>query len=106
MQNNVIIFPQTVDMYKEKVARQEIGVLTAPCKIPYVQKMVPPARPEEPNIEYERVPISYTSLDLIGHGVWDGNKTVCSGMMWIFISEIWFVVSDEIWIQFFWKKNA
>lgn len=76
MQNTVIIPSQTVDVYKEKVARQEIGVLTAPCKIPYVQKMVSPARPEEPNIEYERIPISYNSLDLIGHGVWDRTKTV------------------------------
>ncbi|XP_060719941.1 uncharacterized protein abi3b [Tachysurus vachellii] len=75
MESSVNILSMTVDMYKEKVARQEIGVLTAPCKIPYVQKMVPPARPEEPNLEYERVPISYTSLDLIGHGVWDGTKT-------------------------------
>ncbi|XP_047673257.1 abl interactor 1 [Tachysurus fulvidraco] len=75
MESSVNILSMTVDMYKEKVARQEIGVLTAPCKIPYVQKMVPPAKPEEPTIEYERVPISYTSLDLIGHGVWDGKKT-------------------------------
>lgn len=64
-------------MFKEKVARQEIGVLTASCKIPYVQKMVPPARPEEPNFEYERVPISYTSLDAVGHGVWDSTSSVC-----------------------------
>lgn len=64
-------------MYKEKVARQEIGVLTAPGKIPYVQKMAPPARPEEPNAAYERVPISYSSLDSVGHGAWNSDKTVC-----------------------------
>lgn len=77
MQNDVIVPPQTVDMYKEKVARKEIGILTAPCKIPYVQKMAPPAKPEEPNSEYERAPISYTSLDSVGHGLWDRTKTVC-----------------------------
>lgn len=64
-------------MYKEKVARQEIGVLTAPGKIPYVQKMAPPAKPEEPNAAYERVPISYSSLDCVGHGAWNSAKTVC-----------------------------
>ncbi|XP_053495425.1 ABI gene family member 3 [Ictalurus furcatus] len=75
MESSVNILSMTVSMYKEKVVRQEIGVLTAPCKIPYVQKIVPPARPEEPNTEYERVPISYTSLDSVGHGVWDRTKT-------------------------------
>ncbi|XP_026771359.3 uncharacterized protein abi3b [Pangasianodon hypophthalmus] len=75
MESSVNMLSMTVDMYKEKVARQEIGVLTAPRKIPYVQKMVPPARPEEPNIAYERVPISYTSLDSVGHGLWDSTNT-------------------------------
>ncbi|TSK14530.1 Abl interactor 2 [Bagarius yarrelli] len=76
MESSVNILNMTVDMYKEKVARQEIGVLTAPCKIPNVQKMVPPARPTDLNTEYERIPISYTNLDSIGHGIWDSTKTV------------------------------
>ncbi|KAF7705131.1 hypothetical protein HF521_020417 [Silurus meridionalis] len=75
MESSVNILSMTVDMYKEKVARQEIGVFTAPCKIPFAQKMASPAKPEEPNLEYERVQISYTSLDSVGHGVWERSKT-------------------------------
>ncbi|KAM9462580.1 uncharacterized protein abi3b [Clarias gariepinus] len=74
VESSVNNLSMTVDMYKEKVARQEIGVLTAPCKIPCVPKIVPPARSAEPKAEYERVPISYASLDSVGHGVWDNTK--------------------------------
>ncbi|XP_060795535.1 abl interactor 1 isoform X3 [Neoarius graeffei] len=76
MESSVNLLNLSVDMYKEKVTRQEIKAWAAPCKkIPCVQKMVPPARPEEPNTEYKRVPISYTSLDTVGHGAWDSTKT-------------------------------
>ncbi|XP_066520075.1 ABI gene family member 3 [Hoplias malabaricus] len=75
MESSVSILTMTVNTYKEKVAREEIGVLTTPCKITRVQKMVPPATLEDPITEYERVPITYTSLDTVGHGHWDGTKT-------------------------------
>lgn len=67
---------QTVDIYKEKVARQEIGVLATPRKITRTQMMVPQATTKEPILEYERVPISYSTLDSLGHGSWDGTKPV------------------------------
>ncbi|KAF5899523.1 abl interactor 1-like, partial [Clarias magur] len=76
VESSVNNLSMTVDMYKEKVARQEIGVLTAPSKIPCVPKIVPPARSGEPKAEYERVPISYASLDSVGHGIWDNTKPV------------------------------
>lgn len=76
---------QTVGIYKEKVARQEIGILTASCKIPYAQKMLPPARVEKPSYGYERIPISYSILDSVGHGHWDGNKTVINVLLFIFM---------------------
>ncbi|XP_062859528.1 uncharacterized protein abi3b isoform X1 [Trichomycterus rosablanca] len=75
MESSVNVLSMTVDVYKEKVARQEIGVLTAPCKIPFAQKILPPARAEEPIAGYERIPIAYSALDSVGHGLWDGNKT-------------------------------
>ncbi|XP_072524053.1 uncharacterized protein abi3b [Salminus brasiliensis] len=76
MESSVNILTMTVDIYKEKVARQEIGLLTTPCKIPCVQKMAPPETTEKPILDYERVPISYTCLDSLGHGCWDSTKTV------------------------------
>lgn len=63
-------------MYKEKIARREIGVLTKQSKVPRTQKMVPPAGGLEPFRVYRRVPISYTRLDKLGHSHWEGSKTV------------------------------
>lgn len=60
---------QTVDMHKEKVARREIGRLTVEAKVPRAKKIVPPASPVAVP-EYKRTPISYTTLDSLGHGFW------------------------------------
>lgn len=86
---------QTVMIHKEKVARREIGVLTANkviyftfrptntskyCKIPpkfqvstRQYKIVAPSNPEKP-IKYVRKPIDYSLLDEVGHGILPGQK--------------------------------
>ncbi|XP_056325923.1 ABI gene family member 3 [Danio aesculapii] len=75
MESSVNMLTLTVAMYKEKIARGEIGVLTKQAKVPRTQKVVPPARGLEPFRGYRRVPISYSCLDKLGHGHWQGNKT-------------------------------
>lgn len=59
---------QTVSIYKEKVARREIGVLTANKVSSRQYKIVAPLSPEKP-IKYTRKPIDYSQLDEIGHGL-------------------------------------
>ncbi|KAI4458950.1 abl interactor family member [Holotrichia oblita] len=59
---------QTVMIHKEKVARREIGVLTANKSTTRQYKIIAPANPEKP-IKYVRKPIDYTILDDIGHGI-------------------------------------
>lgn len=66
---------QTVMIHKEKVARREIGVLTANKISTRQYKIVAPSNPEKP-IKYVRKPIDYTLLDDIGHGVHLGQKQV------------------------------
>ena len=51
---------QTVMIHKEKVARREIGVLTANKSTNRQYKIIAPANPEKP-IKYLRKPIDYTS---------------------------------------------
>ncbi|KTF83602.1 hypothetical protein cypCar_00042050, partial [Cyprinus carpio] len=75
MEFSVNLLTLTVDMYKEKISREEIGVLTKQSKVPWTQKVVPPASGLEPFRAYRRVPISYTRLDKLGHGHWEGSKT-------------------------------
>ncbi|CAG9135817.1 unnamed protein product [Plutella xylostella] len=58
---------QTVAIHKEKVARREIGVLTANKVTNRQYKIIAPANPEKP-IKYVRKSIDYTALDEIGHG--------------------------------------
>ncbi|XP_051573625.1 ABI gene family member 3-like isoform X2 [Myxocyprinus asiaticus] len=65
---------QTVDMHREKVARREIGVFTVAKRVPRNHKIVPPAKSTEPKPEYSRIPISFSSLDSIGHGVKDSGQ--------------------------------
>ncbi|XP_051995324.1 ABI gene family member 3-like isoform X2 [Xyrauchen texanus] len=65
---------QTVDMHREKVARREIGVFTVAKRVPRNHKIVPPAKSTEPKPEYSRTPISFSSLDSIGHGVKDSEQ--------------------------------
>ncbi|CAG0921453.1 unnamed protein product [Notodromas monacha] len=68
MESQVTHIAQQVNIHKEKVARREIGVLTA-NKISNRQfKIIAPANPERP-IKYVRKPIDFSSLDHIGHGV-------------------------------------
>ncbi|XP_055586174.1 LOW QUALITY PROTEIN: abl interactor 2 [Uranotaenia lowii] len=59
---------QTVMIHKEKVARREIGVLTANKVSTRQYKIVAPLNPEKP-IKYVRKPIDYGLLDEIGHGI-------------------------------------
>jgi abl interactor 2 len=55
-------------IHKEKVARREIGVLTASKTSARQFKIIAPANPEKP-IKYVRRPIDYNALDNLGHGV-------------------------------------
>ncbi|KAI2658756.1 Abl interactor 1 [Labeo rohita] len=75
MESSVNLLTLTVGMYKEKIARKEIGVLTKQSKVPRTQKVVPPANGLEPLRAYRRIPISYSRLDKVGHGHWEGSKT-------------------------------
>ncbi|XP_067286248.1 ABI gene family member 3 [Pseudorasbora parva] len=74
MESSVNMLTLTVGMYKEKIARREIGVLTKQSKVPRTQKMVPPAGGPEPFLVYKRVPISYSRLDKLGHSHWEASK--------------------------------
>lgn len=49
-------------IHKEKVARREIGVLTANKTTNRQYKIIAPANPEKP-IKYVRKPIDYTGID-------------------------------------------
>ncbi|XP_062382152.1 uncharacterized protein abi3b [Sardina pilchardus] len=73
MESCIYILNQEVGMHKEKVARREIGRLTVENKVPRAKKIVPPKSPVVVP-EYKRTPISYTILDSLGHGLWDGGK--------------------------------
>ncbi|XP_016431711.1 abl interactor 1-like isoform X4 [Sinocyclocheilus rhinocerous] len=65
---------QTVDMHREKVARREIGAFTVAKRVPRSHKVVPPAKNKEAKIKYSRTPISFSSLDSVGHGVKDSGQ--------------------------------
>uniref|UniRef100_A0A8C2HD19 ABI gene family member 3 n=1 Tax=Cyprinus carpio TaxID=7962 RepID=A0A8C2HD19_CYPCA len=65
---------QTVDMHREKVARREIGAFTVAKRVPRSHKIVPPAKNKEAKIKYSRTPISFTSLDSVGHGMKDSGQ--------------------------------
>jgi len=51
-------------IHKEKVARREIGVLTANKTTTRQYKIIAPANPEKP-IKYVRKPIDYTGMLLL-----------------------------------------
>uniref|UniRef100_A0A8C2IWW6 ABI gene family member 3 n=1 Tax=Cyprinus carpio TaxID=7962 RepID=A0A8C2IWW6_CYPCA len=65
---------QTVDMHREKVARREIGAFTVAKRVPRSHKIVPPAKNKEAKIKYSRAPISFSSLDSVGHGMKDSDQ--------------------------------
>ncbi|XP_077561776.1 tyrosine kinase Abl isoform X1 [Haemaphysalis longicornis] len=58
----------TVMIHKEKVARREIGVLTANKSTLRQHKILAPAAQERP-VKYIRRPIDYALLDEVGHGL-------------------------------------
>uniref|UniRef100_A0A2M3Z2Z8 Putative abl interactor abi-1 n=1 Tax=Anopheles braziliensis TaxID=58242 RepID=A0A2M3Z2Z8_9DIPT len=68
MESQMNHISQTVMIHKEKVARREIGVLTANKVSSRQYKIVAPLNPEKP-IKYVRKPIDYTVLDEVGHGI-------------------------------------
>ncbi|XP_048102934.1 ABI family, member 3a isoform X1 [Alosa alosa] len=76
MESSVNLIGQTVDMHREKVARREIGVFTAAKRVPRSHKVIPPATGKEPKTKYTRTPISYASLDSLGHGMKDSGNQV------------------------------
>ncbi|KHJ45637.1 SH3 domain protein [Trichuris suis] len=59
---------QEISIHKEKVARREIGVLTTNRSIPRYHQIVAPAQ-QEKGQRYVRLPVDYTMLDDIGHGL-------------------------------------
>ncbi|XP_050841877.1 ABI gene family member 3 [Serinus canaria] len=67
---DVTCVAQSVDIHQEKVARREIGALTVPRSCPSLPKVAAP--PEPPVLEpYYRRPLSFSTLDHVGHGVKD-----------------------------------
>lgn len=68
MESQMNHIAQTVMIHKEKVARREIGVLTANKVSTRQYKIVAPSNPEKP-IKYVRKPIDYSLLDDVGHGM-------------------------------------
>lgn len=75
MESQMNHIAQAVLIHKEKVARREIGVLTANKVSSRQYKIVAPSNPEKP-IKYVRKPIDYTLLDEIGHGMHLGQKQI------------------------------
>lgn len=67
MESQMNHISQTVMIHREKVARREIGVLTANKSTNRQYKIIAPANPEKP-IKYVRKPIDYSIYDEIGHG--------------------------------------
>lgn len=72
MESQMNHISQTVMIHKEKVARREIGVLTANKSTSRQYKIIAPANPEKP-IKYLRKPIDYSIFDDIGHGIRSGG---------------------------------
>ncbi|XP_022065057.1 abl interactor 1 [Acanthochromis polyacanthus] len=67
MESSVNLLSLAVAIHFEKVARREIGVFTTPKDRTRFKLMTPPASGREPEEGYSRVPISYSTLDSIGH---------------------------------------
>lgn len=59
---------QTEQIYREKVARREIGLFTTNKRPNRIPKIIYPVNPERPT-KYIRKPIDYSLLDDVGHGV-------------------------------------
>ncbi|KAG9346285.1 hypothetical protein JZ751_008110 [Albula glossodonta] len=65
---------QTVDMHREKVSRREIGVFTTGKKVNRSQRIIAAPSSQVPKPNYSRTPISYASLDSLGHGIRESGK--------------------------------
>jgi len=63
---------ERVDIHCEKVARREVGALTARKPISKAPTIITPVNPERP-VKYVRKQINYGELDEIGHGVKMGS---------------------------------
>ncbi|XP_051569219.1 ABI family, member 3a isoform X1 [Myxocyprinus asiaticus] len=74
IESSINLIGQTVDMHREKVARREIGVFTVAKRVPRNHKIVPPAKSTQPKPKFTRTPISFSSLDSVGHGVKDSGQ--------------------------------
>ncbi|KAK2726453.1 hypothetical protein QYM36_000784, partial [Artemia franciscana] len=68
MESQINHINQMVMIHKEKVARREIGVLTANKTSIRQYKILAPAQLERP-IKYVRRPVDFSQLDDVGHGV-------------------------------------
>uniref|UniRef100_H3DQJ5 ABI family, member 3b n=1 Tax=Tetraodon nigroviridis TaxID=99883 RepID=H3DQJ5_TETNG len=67
MESSVNLLSLAVAIHFEKVSRREIGAFTTPKTRIRVKHVTPPASGKEPLRSYSRVPISYCTLDSIGH---------------------------------------
>ncbi|XP_015906359.1 abl interactor 2 isoform X2 [Parasteatoda tepidariorum] len=74
MESQINHIAQTVNIFKEKVARREIGVLTTNKNTTRHHKILAPANQERP-VKYIRKPVDYQILDDIGHGVKTTSNT-------------------------------
>ncbi|XP_026873671.2 ABI family, member 3a isoform X5 [Electrophorus electricus] len=73
IESSVHLIGLTVDMHREKVARREIGVFTMTKRCSRSNKVIPPPGGKEPKPKYTRNPISYSSLDSLGHSMKDAK---------------------------------
>nr|XP_004562448.2 abl interactor 2 [Maylandia zebra] len=67
MESSINLLSLDAAIHCEKVARREIGVFTTPKNKTFSKPMTPPASGKEPKEAYSREPISYFTLDNIGH---------------------------------------
>lgn len=78
MESNINHLNQIVMIHKEKVARREIGELTANKSITRPPGVKNPGiifpEQQEKSLKYIRTPIDFSLLDGIGHGVKSGNN--------------------------------
>ncbi|XP_069381544.1 ABI family, member 3a isoform X4 [Paralichthys olivaceus] len=68
MESSINHIGQTVEIYKEKVSRREVGLYTAVRRVPRSHKILPP-QPIQPRPLYSRQPINYQQLDGLGHSM-------------------------------------
>ncbi|KAM8888887.1 uncharacterized protein abi3b [Synchiropus picturatus] len=67
LESSVNLLTLAAAIHYEKVARREIGGFTTPKTKSRSRLLAAPASGKEPERSYTRVPISYSSLDSVGH---------------------------------------